>query len=142
KPINAGGGNGGGKPKPTEPAPTEFKGYDISYPQCGNRTLKKLPTDHYFAVIGVNGGLAGSENLCLAEQLAWADKAKFGFEEHQDRVQLYVNTGNPAQESIYNWNSWPTSGTTPYGDCTGERTDDLACSWQYGWNRSADTEAY
>lgn len=140
KPENA----GNSKPKPTEPAPTpvEYLGYDVSYPQCGKNVLNKLPTDHHFAVIGVNGGTAASENPCLTDQLAWAKKAKTGFEQHQDRIQLYVNTGNPAQESVYDWKTWPTSGINPYGACEGAKNNSLACSWQYGWNRSAATEAY
>lgn len=126
--------SGGPKPAPT----TEMKGYDVSYPQCG----KTLPTDHYFAVVGVNGGQPTNTNKCLSEQLAWAKTAKVG--SNQPQVQLYVNTANPAQESIYNWASWPTSSTpnNPYGVCEGVRTNSLACSWQYGWNRSAETEAY
>jgi hypothetical protein len=57
---------------------------------------------------------------------------------------LYVNTANPAQDTAYNWINWPTSSTAnnPYGDCVGVRTNDLACSWQYGWNRSVETDAY
>ena len=130
RPIN------GGTPKP---APTvEMKGYDVSHPQCG----KSLPTDHYFGIVGVNGGTATTSNPCLAQQLVWAKSAKTG--SNQPKIQLYVNTANPAQDSSYTWASWPTSSTTgnPYGDCTGTRTNDLACSWQYGWNRSAETESY
>lgn len=136
KPENA----GGGKPIPPSDngGTTEMVGYDISYPQCGRR----LPNDHYFAIIGVNGGTANLPNPCLADQLAWANTAKDG--SSQDKVQLYVNTANPAQESIYNWQSWPTSSpnSTPYGECEGTRTNDQACSWQYGWNRSVETENY
>lgn len=123
---------GGSKPAPT----VEMKGYDVSYPQCG----RTLPTDHYFGIVGVNGGNAATFNPCLADQLAWANSAKTGSK--QDKVQLYVNTANPATDSTYGWGSWPTSGETPYGSCTGERTNDQACSWQYGWNRSAEAEAY
>lgn len=119
-------------------ASVEYTGYDMSYPQCG----KRLPSDHYFAIVGVNGGTAASYNSCLADQLAWASNAKSGFEAHQDKVQLYVNTANPAQDGAYSWASWPTSGETPYGTCFGVKTNNEACSWQYGWNRSADTEAY
>lgn len=141
KPTNPGGGNGGGKPTPTEP-PTqiEYKGYDISYPQCGNRNLKKLPTDHYFGIVGVNGGTAASQNPCLAEQLAWANKAKTYA--NQPKVQLYVNTANPADGvDGYTGYNWPTNGENDrYGACTGAY--DLACSWQYGWNRSAETASY
>lgn len=137
KPVN----NGGGKPTPSQPpASTELKGYDISYPQCSNKSLKNLPTDHYFGIVGVNGGTAASYNPCLTEQLAWANKAKTG--SNQPRVQVYVNTANPAQDTAYNWNNWPTTGTTPYGDCTGVRNNSQACSWQYGWNRSVEAEAY
>lgn len=132
KPINSG-GSGGNKPAPSQPA--ELKGYDISYPQCGT---KKLPTDHYFGIVGVNAGTATTTNPCLSQQLAWAKSAKAG--SNQPKIQLYVNTANPAQDSVYNWASWPTSSTAnnPYGTCAGD--NDLACSWQYGWNRSVETD--
>ena len=117
---------------------TEQKGYDVSYPQCS----KRLPTDHYFAIVGVNGGTATTKNPCLAKQLAWAKTAKTG--SNQPKIQLYVNTANPAQNSAYDWLSWPTSSTpnNPYGECSGEKTNNLACSWQYGWNRSVETANY
>lgn len=121
-------------------APTsELVGYDISYPQCG----KKLPTDHYFAIVGVNGGNASIPNPCLADQLVWANKAKIGSK--QARIQLYVNTANPG-EIISQVSTWPTTSTdskgnvpnNPYGSCYG--ANDKACSWLYGWNRSIYTE--
>ena len=127
-----------GKPKPPsgDSSTSELVGYDVSYPQCG----RNLPNDFYFAIVGVNGGTATTENKCLADQLAWANTAKTGSK--QPSLQLYVNTANPADDPIYAWGSWPTSSPsgTPYGDCTGEETNDQACSWQYGWNRSAETE--
>lgn len=132
KPITGGG---------TKPAPTpELLGYDISYPQCG----RKLPTDHYFGIVGVNGGNAATANNCLADQLIWANKAKTGSK--QPRVQLYVNTANPG-EVISQIATWPTSPydtngnlpNNPYGNvCAGQ--NDNACSWLYGWNRSIYTE--
>lgn len=123
------------------PAPAEKVGYDVSYPQCG----KRLPTDHYFAIIGVNGGLANNANKCLADQLAWANQAKGGTA--QPKIQLYVNTANPG-ELISQINTWPNSATdlngnvpaNPYGNgCVGQ--NDEACSWLYGWNRSIYTES-
>lgn len=134
KPVS----EGGGAPKPT---PTvEMKGYDVSYPQCG----KRLPTDHYFGIVGVNGGNAATANSCLADQLVWATTAKTG--SNQSKFQVYVNTANPAQDTSYNWASWPTTSfdsngnrpVNPYGDCSG--ANDGACSWLYGWNRSIYTE--
>jgi len=117
----------------------ELKGYDVSYPQCG----KRLPTDHYFGIVGVNGGNAANANSCLADQLAWASKAKIG--SSQSKYQVYVNTANPG-EVISQISTWPSSSTdsigntpvNPYGTCSG--ANDNACSWLYGWNRSIYTE--
>lgn len=125
-------------PKPSPEI--EYVGYDISYPQCG----KKLPTDHYFGIVGVNGGNAATANSCLADQLAWANKAKSG--SNQSKFQLYVNTANPG-EVINQITTWPTNskdsnGNTPvnpYGQCNG--ANDKACSWLYGWNRSIFSES-
>ncbi len=128
------------KPTGNIPAPTtEYVGYDVSYPQCG----KRLPTDHYFGIVGVNGGNAASANACLADQLVWASKAKAG--SNQSKFQLYVNTANPG-ELIDQISTWPTTSldstgvqpTNPYGECDG--TNSRACSWLYGWNRSIYTE--
>lgn len=122
-----------GKPKPpSEETPTEMVGYDISFPQCG----KRLPADHYFGIVGVNGGNAATPNPCLADQLVWQAKARDG--SNQSKLQLYVNTANPADDPSYDWQTWPASGDTPHGPCTG--ANDLACSWLYGWNRSIYTE--
>ncbi len=124
--------------KASAPAGTPEKvGYDISYPQCG----RKLPTGQSFGIVGVNGGNAATTNPCLAEQLAWANRSVGGA--NQPKIQLYVNTANPG-EVISQISTWPTSNTdktgytttNPYGTCTG--ANDLACSWQYGWNRSVE----
>lgn len=122
--------------KPAASTP-ELVGYDISYPQCG----KKLPTDQYFGIVGINGGTAATTNTCLAQQLSWAKSSKTG--SAQPKVQLYVNTANPG-EVISQITTWPASNTdktgfttaNPYGNCAGQ--NDLACSWQYGWNRSVE----
>ncbi len=134
--------SGAGKPQPPsgDGGTSELVGYDISYPQCGSR----LPTDHYFGIVGVNGGNAAKENPCLAEQLAWANQAKVG--SNQSKYQVYVNTANPG-EVIDQITSWPTTPldsngdlpSNPYGsDCDGSNS--AACSWLYGWNRSIYTE--
>jgi hypothetical protein len=132
--------SGGGKP---QPASAEQVGYDISYPQCGT---KKLPTGQYFGIVGVNGGTAATTNPCLATQLAWANTSRTG--SNQPKVQLYLNTANPAGDSSYDWSTWPTSNVdktgydtttvNPYGICSGIHSNTPACSWQYGWNRSVE----
>jgi len=103
-------------------------GYDVSHPQCDT----DLPDPGAFAVVGVNGGLPTRTNPCLAEQLEWAAGSS-GAVPGQPRVQLYLNTANPGQlrDVVV---TWPSSGTTPYGDCDGGNS--RACSWQYGWERA------
>lgn len=126
--------------KPPSTSTPELVGYDISYPQCG----KRLPTDYYFGIVGVNGGTANKANPCLADQLVWANKARSG--SAQSKYQLYVNTANPG-EVIDQIDTWPTTSldsngnlpNNPYGnECDG--TNSEACSWLYGWNRSIYTE--
>lgn len=138
-------------------------GNDISYPQCG----KALPTSQAYGIVGVNGGTANSTNACLAEQMQWAARSA-GNNPNQPKVQLYVNTGNPGHElEPYKVTTWPTdnidprgtntltgteaSGTVntdkknPHGACKPTEgnylrsTNDMACSWQYGWNRAVVT---
>lgn len=108
-------------------------GYDVSYPQCGTT----LPYSHAFGVVGVNRGLPTTANPCLAAQLSWAWKSS-GAVRSQPKAQLYLNTANPGAVTP-KVASWPGSGTTPYGTCTG--TNSTACSWQYGWNRAKDSAA-
>lgn len=122
------------KPSPATPAKTPL-GIDISYPQCGQR----LPSDHAFGIVGVNGGLATTTNACLKDQLVWANKAVGGTS--QPKVQVYVNTANPGGLGT---STWPTSNvdaagmtpTNPYGDCDGR--DTKGCAWLYGWNRALE----
>ncbi|MCZ2819375.1 hypothetical protein O2V63_03415 [Modestobacter sp. VKM Ac-2977] len=103
-------------------------GYDVSYPQC-DRTL---PGDAAFAVIGVNGGIATTENRCLADQWEWADDSS-GAVPAQPRAQLYVNTANPGEvrEQV---TTWPSRGVNRYGVCDGGNS--AACSYEYGVERA------
>jgi hypothetical protein len=111
-------------------APTRV-GYDVSYPQCG----KPLPSARAFAIVGVNGGLSTKSNPCLSAQLAWASRSN-GSVATQPKAQLYLNTANPGQV-IDQVTTWPTSGSTPYGECDGTNT--MACSWEYGWERASNS---
>jgi len=106
-------------------------GYDVSHPQCGTA----LPSARAFAVVGVNGGLSTRANPCLSTQLAWAWRSN-GSVAAQPRAQLYLNTANPGEVRAQ-VTTWPTSGSTPYGTCTGD--NDQACSWQYGFERARNS---
>ena len=106
-------------------------GYDVSYPQCGS----SLPSARAFAVVGVNGGLSTKANPCLAKQLRWAARSD-GSVSTQPKIQLYLNTANPGEvrDLVV---TWPTAGSTPYGTCAGD--NDMACSWQYGYERARNS---
>lgn len=139
------------------PAGPDQVGVDISWPQCDRTPAARWA----FAVIGVNGGNAVTTNRCLTDQLSWASTSTSGEAPGQPRVQLYVNTANPGEVlQEYGVTSWPTDNVdprgadssltggpgdrNPYGLCvtTPGRyrgyTNDLACSWQYGWNRAVE----
>jgi hypothetical protein len=124
----------GGASVSAAPASTKTSlGIDVSYPQCA----KKVPTNHAFGIVGVNGGLATTENPCLDTQLTWASKATG--DSKQDLVQLYVNTANPGGLGTASWpqDNIDPSGNfiiSPYGLCFAQ--DSTACAWQYGWNRA------
>ena len=106
-------------------------GYDVSYPQC--RTT--LPTGQAFGIVGVNGGIATTPNPCLGPQLAWAWRST-GAVTAQPKAQVYLNTANPGQFRDL-VTTWPRTGMTPYGACTGGNT--AACSWEYGWERAQNS---
>ncbi len=113
---------------------TTSTGNDISYPQCG----KTYPTGQAFAIVGVNGGKASNFNSCFASEWSWAQTSTGGTA--QPGAQLYVNTGNPGDVlAQYAVTDWPTTSVSadPYGTCSGTWTDDLPCSWEYGYERAS-----
>lgn len=106
-------------------------GNDVSYPQCGGR----LPVGQAFGIVGVNGGLANTNNPCFLEQLAWAQKST-GITS-QPAVSLYVNTANPGHAAKV----WPQDNVvngqevvSKYGVCDG--SEGAACAYIYGWTRA------
>ena len=108
-------------------------GNDISWPQCG----RTYPSGQAFGIVGLNGGKASNFNPCFDSQWSWAQTSKGGTS--QPLAQLYLNTGNPGDVlAQYNVTTWPTSSVSadPYGTCSGTWTDDLACSWEYGYERA------
>jgi hypothetical protein len=119
------------RPVPASSAPT---GNDISYPQCG----RTYPSGQAFAIVGVNGGKASNFNPCFTSEWSWAQTSKAGTS--QLPAQLYVNTGNPgdvlAQYAVADWPTSSDPSVDPYGTCAGTYTDDMACSWEYGYERA------
>lgn len=126
----------GGPATAGPPRPSDSRGIDVSWPQCG----QTLPEGLAFAIVGVNNGLANATNPCLQEQLDWAESTVVqGLVTDQPRVALYVNTANPGLAGSW----WPSSnvykGTVvdnPYGKCAGK--NDTACAYMYGYAKAYD----
>lgn len=130
----------GGAAVPSAPRPPARStapavlGADISYPQCS----APPPAGAAFGVVGLNHGISTTTNPCLQSQLGWAAGTTGGTA--QAKVQLYVNTADPAAPAPARLPAgWPTSGATPYGTCTGQATP--ACAWQFGWGLAGDDVA-
>lgn len=100
-------------------------GYDVSYPQCGER----LPRDAAFGIVGVSDGLAYGENPCLAEQYSWASRARRA-------PAFYMNTGNPgAGAARVDW--YAQNG--PLSCSAGEEAN---CAYNYGYNAAQAAFSY
>lgn len=108
--------------QPVQPKQTAFTqgsiGFDISWPQCtGERPGDVVP----FAIIGVTGGKAFTENRCLRDQFQWAARANVV-------PQVYTNL-----------NGVPMGYWDPY-QCT---PSDGACNaYRYGYNATQQAIAY
>jgi hypothetical protein len=103
--------------------PSGAIGYDVSYPQCGG--LPASPGS--FAVVGVTGGRAFSQNSCLAGEFAWAAKAS-------TPPTLYTNLNYAVGSTAGNGSSGP------YGANCKRNT---ACFAQnYGWNAAHAAYTY
>jgi hypothetical protein len=111
------GGHGTKPPTTTTPAT-----YDISYPQCGHA----LPAPIDGGIVGVNNGIAFSQNPCLATEWAWATRAT------TYAPAFYLNTANPGP--AYS-SHWPVVQSSPQV-CNGENS--VSCSYDYGWNYATD----
>ncbi len=117
-------------------------GIDVGFPQC-NTTL---PSNQAFGIVNVNGGKASNVNLCLYQQLRWAQQST-GLSPNQPKLQLYVNTASPGNyykntKLVTNWpkdSTDPTGYNTGYG-CSGGNT--IACARQYGWERAQEAVGY
>ncbi|HJP70436.1 MAG TPA: hypothetical protein VJ975_01815 [Candidatus Limnocylindria bacterium] len=108
-----------------QPAADDPIGYDISFPQCGGR----FPSEPAFAIVGVTGGRAFTDNPCLgagagASQLEWAGPD----------AGLYLNTGNPGPE--LSKAPWPSGQLVP-AFCDPEQPESAECAYDYGWNAAA-----
>ncbi len=123
---------------PLRSIPTGTTGADVSWPQCNGDTLGSQPSGASFGIVGVNDGLAGTENPCLSAELGWEDSLTY-----HAPVQVYVNTADPGN-GVADWPTQnPAGSANPYGSCTDvTRSGHLvgansrACAWDYGYNKA------
>ena len=97
-------------------------GYDVSFPNCG----RELPGRGFdYAVVGVNHGIAFSQNPCLASEWNWALQAPAA------SAYMNINAPQPGQ----------TQGATgPAGQCVGNDTGCVA--YNYGYRAAVDAFSY
>jgi len=108
----------------TVPAPKPTAGgYDISWPQCNN----PYPANPAFGIVSASDGVAYSDNPCLASEYVWAAGAPRA-------PGFYMNTADPGSQSTH----W----TSPGPKSCGGSSDDLGCSYNYGWNAADHAFAY
>jgi hypothetical protein len=99
-------------------------GFDVSWPQCGQR---ELPPAHAFAVLGVTGGKAFTTNPCLGAQWRWAAGTS-------GAAALYMNVNEADPPTS------PTSANGPAGHCP---ADSAPCAaYNYGANAAGFAVAY
>jgi hypothetical protein len=113
---------------PAGAAPDPEVGRDISYPQCATGSPHRHEAS--YAVLGVNGGRAFTENPCLVAQLRWAKRLP-------GAPAFYANTGNPGPRLAKHW---PLGQATPY-ICSAADPNSLGCSYDYGWNAAQQSFA-
>lgn len=92
-------------------------GFDISWPQCPDDRPMDVPG---FAIIGVTGGKAFTQNDCLAVQYKWASRSRVA-------AQVYTNL-----------NGVPIG----YWDNHCQPTDAACNAFHYGYNSAAQAVAY
>jgi hypothetical protein len=106
---------------------TSSTGYDISWPQCPSN----YPSGGAFGIVGVNDGIAWSQNPCLGAEFSWAAS-------RPGAPALYMNTADPGPQSTH-WNLGGPQATS----CDPSITDTTspafaACAYDYGWNTAKD----
>jgi hypothetical protein len=123
---------------PLRIVPTGTTGADVSWPQCEGANLGSEPSGASFGIVGVNDGLAGTENPCLSAALGWESHLTY----HSPAL-VYVNTADPGN-SVADWPAQNPSGpVNPYGSCSDVSrhgklvgADSKACAWDYGYNKA------
>lgn len=109
-------------PVVTAHAASATTGYDISWPQCPSN----FPRGGAFGIVGVNDGIAWSQNPCLGAEETWAAS-------RPGAAALYMNTADPGPQSSH----WSLSGPNTSCDPTASDTSSasyIACAYNYGWN--------
>jgi hypothetical protein len=100
-------------------------GNDISYPQCGSST-SSFPRNS-FAIVGVTGGRAFTDNSCLTTEFSWANGLA-------TPASLYMNLNSPIGSTA------SKRMTGPYGNC--KKSDKLCQAENYGYNAAQDASTY
>lgn len=105
-------------------------GYDISWPQCPSH----VPRGGAFGIVGVNDGIAWSQNPCLATEFRWASS-------RSSPPSLYMNTADPGPQSTHWALGGPKASTCDPANTDPTSAPYAACAYDYGWSTAADALA-
>ena len=105
-----------------DPYKPSGQGYDISFPECGSA----FPAGGFdYGIVGVNHGIAFTQNPCLGSQWKWALQAPAA------SAYMNINAPQPGQ----------TQGANgPAGQCVGNDTGCVA--YNYGYNAALNAYSY
>ena len=103
-------------------------GYDISWPQCPSH----FPRGGGFGIVGVNDGIAWSQNPCLYGEYIWAAG-------RPAPPALYMNTADPGPQSSHWALGGPKASACNPADGNPNSAAFAACAYDYGWNTAADS---
>ncbi len=128
--------------------PSGSVGYDVNWPQCSGSQAGNLPgppgdiagsAAYSIAIVGVDGWAVGSDNPCLAAEIAWAKNATepAGHSPGTPAYDLYIFLNSPASTSTID-----QSG--PAGTCSklSGGAKDHCLAYNYGYNAAIDAISY
>jgi len=104
-------------------------GFDVSYPQCQTTSLPFAPTslNYQFAVLGVTGGRAMTQNRCLGVEMQIAAQQNLA-------TSFYLNVNYPRGSALM------AAVSGPLGTC--DAGDNQCISYTYGWNTAQNAYQY
>ena len=113
-----------------DPYTPQSTGYDISWPQCSQSNQSQVASEPSspaaVSLVGVGGGLAFSDNPCLAAEASWARQG--------GGLTVYMNINSPTSSTA------AQGMTGPDGTCA--PSDQMCQGYNFGYNAATHALQY